>query len=90
MNNIGDTVQYTSPAYRSGGDEQGFVIRRRGVVTEICDDLLVVKLTSVFAYHPDNIDGGRFLPIGTPWKFQGKDYDPAIDVVVATAVEVIK
>lgn len=70
------TVQYFSKP-----DSRGFLERTVGIVTETVDDLLVIQRISIFAYHPSNPDGGRFLPIPTPWVFQGRKYNPAIDVI---------
>jgi hypothetical protein len=67
--------------YLSKPDSRGFLERTTGVVTDVVDDLLVVQRTSIFAYHPSNPEGGRFLPIPVPWVFHGKKYDPAVDVI---------
>ena len=81
---VGDTVEYDSTP-----DAKGFRTRTVAVVEQIVGfpdsgDLLVVRVKSIFAFHPINVEGGRFLPIPTPWIFQGKKYDPAIQVRCTT------
>jgi hypothetical protein len=73
---VGDTV-----AYLSKPDAKGFRVHTTAEVRELVDDLLVVHIKTLFAYHPDNPKGGRHLPIAKPWTFQGKSYDPSIDVI---------